>query len=256
MAIKRPFEPRSYWEERLRRRFDLTGVGHSSFGVRYNTLLYALKRRAFRQALSSTGLQFAGKDVLDVGCGTGFWASEYSKLGIRSYTGMDVTAVAVERLRERFPDPLYTFIRADIAEPDAFRHQQEAFDIVSAWDMIYHIVDDAQFARALANLVGALRPGGFLLITDAMGRRDVTVAEHVRSRSLEHYARVLGPLGISPVTMIPMYWRMNRGSRLLRPQTEAVIAPLFYSIDRIVLGLQLAVPSNMYLFVGQKGPAA
>ncbi len=45
------YSMQDYWEERLRRRFDLTGSGCIGLGPRYNACLYKARVEALERAL-------------------------------------------------------------------------------------------------------------------------------------------------------------------------------------------------------------
>jgi len=53
--------------------------------------------------------------VLQVGFGSGIWIRFWTEFGARQIVGVDLTEVAVERLRMRHPQP--TFLQADVGEP-------------------------------------------------------------------------------------------------------------------------------------------
>src|ERR1043166_8271428 len=104
---------------------------------------------------------WAGREVLDVGSGTGFYVDRWLRLGAR-VTGLDLTEIAVAELSRAFPAA--RFLRADIgASLDGVPLAPGWFDAVSAFDVLFHIVDDAQYARAFENIPSLLRPGGWFL---------------------------------------------------------------------------------------------
>jgi len=63
----------TYWEEKLRKRFDLTGVGCVVLGPAYNARLYKARQEALEKGLKVVGRTFQGARVLEAGCGTGFY---------------------------------------------------------------------------------------------------------------------------------------------------------------------------------------
>ena len=79
-------------------------------------------------------------------------------------SGADLTDVAVERLRERFRGDTFTQFDLTGTAPDdlAPRH----YDAISAMDVLYHIVGDDGYVRAIENLHSLLRPGGMLIMTE------------------------------------------------------------------------------------------
>lgn len=196
------YKPKEYWNRRLASHFTLRGVGHFGFGEAYNEWLYRRKRRVIDACLSDVPL--AGKAVLDIGCGTGFFVDWYRKRGA-IVTGIDITDVAIERLRARFDSEFFT---QDIADPDFT--PPRAFDVVNMWDVIYHVTDPDAFARALDNVAKSLAPGGRFLFTDTFGAdADVQVADHVRMRCLATYRRELSARGLEFVELRPLYRFLN-----------------------------------------------
>lgn len=182
------YSMQNYWEERLRRRFDLTGAGCIALGPRYNTCLYRARIEALEKALKTTGRTLQGTDVLEMGCGTGFYTEYCLKRQVSTYVGVDITAISVETLRKRYPN--WRFVQADISA-DEIPEIDKRFDVVLAADVLFHIVDDAAFEKAIRNMCLVLRPGGLLIISDVFPASTVQIAPHVRLRSLEMYNRTL-----------------------------------------------------------------
>ena len=86
---------------------------------------------------------------------------------------------------------------------------EERYDLVNAFDVLYHITDDTAWERALANLAEAVRPGGLLIVTDTFEeRRDL--AAHNRMRSLERHRAVLEPRGYALEPLRPTHVLLNR----------------------------------------------
>jgi 2-polyprenyl-3-methyl-5-hydroxy-6-metoxy-1,4-benzoquinol methylase len=92
---------------------------------------------------------------LDVGCGTGVLQSHCRKKYGITVTGADLNAVALEQN----PNGAENTLCYDINS----RKEQlrEAFDVVSAMDVIEHLDDEEQFVESL---LYHLKPGGLLLI--------------------------------------------------------------------------------------------
>ncbi len=62
-----------YWENRLKENFGLHGAGYIGLGRSYNSWLYKVRRRVFVSRIKSMHLDFSDKQILDIGCGTGFY---------------------------------------------------------------------------------------------------------------------------------------------------------------------------------------
>src|SRR4051794_2872791 len=126
--------------------------------------MYRALEHATQRLLHDHGLDHAAGRVLDVGSGSGIWIEFWRRLGAREIVGLDLTEVAVDALRGWYPDA--RFEQAD-AGGDALP-VDGPFDIVSAMSVLLHITDDQRFRRAFANLADSLRPGGHLLLIDAV----------------------------------------------------------------------------------------
>lgn len=177
-----------YWEKRLRQHFDLTGAGHAGLGPRYNAWLYKARLEALERGLISSGRTLKGARVLEAGCGTGFYTEYCLRQEVHTYVGVDITSISVETLRKRYPN--LRFIQADITE-EIVETVGGDYDVVLAADMLFHIVDDNAFERAIQNLCSALASDGLLIIADVFPACTTQVAPHVRLRSLSEYTRLL-----------------------------------------------------------------
>ena len=271
------FETREYWERRLRDHFSLEGVGYLRLGRRYNEWMYRVRGEVFdavTSELAASGLGPPGRTgparVLDVGSGTGFYVDRWLRRGA-DVTGVDLTDVAVEGLRGRFPSA--RFVRADIGDPlaDPLRREAGRFDAISAFDVLFHIVDDAQYARALANIAALLRPGGWFLWSDNFIHQPTVRVAHQVSRSLAEIEAALAGAGLEVVARRPMFVLMNypadTRSRLARLAWTAMLAPamlsdrlggwlgaLLYRLERRLVATKRESPSTE-LMVCRRSPA-
>jgi SAM-dependent methyltransferase len=221
------YQPREFWDRRLSEQFDLRGTGETGLSLAYNRACYALRRSVLERALREAGMDPRGRRVLDVGCGTGFFTAFYLDRGAQ-VTGLDIAPTSVERLRERHPDA--TFLLADIGETAP----TGTFEIVNAFDVLYHITDDARWERALRHLARAVAPGGVLLVTDTFADLG-DVAAHNRMRSRERYRALLAAEGVESVKLHPTHVLLNRELGVLRPLNRA--PELLLLLDRALLRL-------------------
>jgi len=198
------FDAERYWSERLEQTFSLGGVGWLGLGESFNRWMYAVRRRVFRRAIRGR-LNLRRARVLDVGSGTGFYVSLWRELGANEVTGSDLTRVAVERLRNRFPG--VRFDQVDISSSEL--GLDGPYDAISAMDVLYHIVDDSSYAQALRNLAALLAPGGRLVFTENLVHGDSQRTRHQTSRSLEEVTRLLGETGLEMELRRPVFVLMN-----------------------------------------------
>jgi len=221
------FDNRQYWESRLREHYSLAGVGYLRLGRRYNEWMYRVRGTVFDRVVASLNPGgWAGRSVLDVGSGTGFYVERWLRLGAR-VTGLDLTEVAVGELQRAFPAA--SFLQGDIGAAQAIPLAPATFDAVSAMDVLFHIVDDAAYARAFTNIATLLKPGGWFLWSDNFLRHATERVAHQASRSLAESTRLVEAAGFEVVQRVPMFVLMNypadTRSRLARWGWTALMAP-------------------------------
>ena len=137
----------------------------------------------------------------------GSTCDRWKRLGAR-VTGLDLTDIAVDELTRCFPDN--RFVRADIGGPrDQIALRASSFDAVSAFDVLFHIVDDVEYGRAFANIAQLLRPGGWFVWSDNFLRHPTERAAHQVSRSLAESTRLVEAAGLTVVDRVPMFVLMN-----------------------------------------------
>lgn len=102
----------------------------------------------------------AGADVLDVGCGPGFWVCELASRGAR-VSACDLSDVAVRLARQHVE---YRGLRADIREgnAEALPYPDASFDHVNCQGVVHHTPDPR---RCIEEFWRVLRPGGTLSIS-------------------------------------------------------------------------------------------
>ena len=201
------FDPKAYWEKRLGEEYSLHGVGYAAMGLNYNQALYRIRGRVFRRTARPLVADPASCKVLDIGAGTGFYVDAWLGLGVKEITGLDITETAVSHLREAYP--ALQFVVADIGD-ETVPLAAASFDVISAFDVLFHIVDDERYARAIENLFRLLKPGGFLIWSDNFLHNGQRAAANVQvSRSLESSSRCLRDAGFEIVRRRPMFVLMN-----------------------------------------------
>lgn len=140
---------------------------------------------------------FAGQDVLEVGCGPGEWAPHMA--GCRSYLGLDWNPAHIAAARDRVRDARFAFEVADIRDRSVLAKQ--GYDRVFAFGILHHL-DDAEVRALVQALRDLMRPGGRLVIGEPvfhegqgrlarfMKRRDS--GQHIRTQA--GYRHLLDPV--------------------------------------------------------------
>jgi malonyl-CoA O-methyltransferase len=101
-----------------------------------------------------------GRDVLEVGCGTGkntVWLAEHA----RSVLALDFSYEMLKRARERVTDDHVRFVRADVREP--WPAESASADFVVANLVLEHV---EHLPPVFAEAARVLRPGGRLFVSE------------------------------------------------------------------------------------------
>ncbi len=161
-----------YWDKLLSENTSLKGVGWPNWPESYNLILYRKYLLGFEKVIQILNQEhnFALNDkisVFEIGPGSGFYTNYFYQAGVKNYLGADISDASVKKLSAKYS--IFSFIRKDISEDDDFiAANKEAFDLICIVDVLLHITDDDKFRKAIENIGKLLKPGGFLIIGDAI----------------------------------------------------------------------------------------
>lgn len=204
---------------------------------------------------------FEGQDVLDVGCGIGFWVHQFARRGAR-VSACDLTETAVGLTRRRAE--LYGF-DADVRVGNAeeLPYGDASFDHINCQGVIHHTPDTA---RCIDEFHRVLRPGGTLSVS-VYYRSSV-----LRSRTLFRLATGLARSVMrlpgrgretmlwakSPEELVRMYDGAANplGKAFTRPEMRALLERSFDVIEELRLGfprraLRLPLPTVVHRMLGR-----
>ena len=100
----------------------------------------------------------ADLDVLDIGSGTGHWLRFWEDLSANSVTGIEISETAFKKLQRKFKGhENIRIILGDISS-DTF-HLDRKFDVINAIGVMFHVVDDKLWEKAIKNLCNYLKGG-------------------------------------------------------------------------------------------------
>ena len=201
------FNPQAYWEERLGRNIGLSGVGYIGMGESFNGWLYRVRRQVFSRVISLLHVNVQELKVIDIGSGSGFYIERWREMKVQTLVGTDLTRVSVDHLRKKFPED--QFLQIDIASPLVRPLQEDSYDIATAFDVLFHIVDDPSYQRAIQNIYTILKPGGWFIFSDNFLHGKTERGLHQVSRSLEDITGCLEKCGFKIVRRLPMFFLMN-----------------------------------------------
>lgn len=254
--MENAFDPKRYWDDRLKERYDLVGVGDISLSMNYNVWSYRVSRHRLRSVFRryAPGL---GGSVLDIGSGTGFVVDLWDGMGKR-VTGVDISATAVGRLRERFPT--HAFLEAD-AGREELPLDDASVQCVSAASVLYHVIADDDILRLLRTVRRVLHPDGCFIFSEKFIHRGRFSIAHQKCRTLQEYERLLAENGFEVVERCPNYVLFDDPvdaegrifpaiwSRLVRWSTryrwfDALIWPLLYPLELFLASVMRESPAQ------------
>ena len=140
-----------------------------SFGSNWRKYLAGLNDDNYRSALSYMSSAFgaagiSGRNLVDIGCGSGLFSMAALELGATSVTSIDVDPTAVacaELLRSRSKRPdCWDIMRGSILD-DEFTTQIPRADRVFSWGVLHHTGD---LWAALDQATDMVSPNGLLLL--------------------------------------------------------------------------------------------
>lgn len=108
----------------------------------------------------------AGKDVLDVACGTGVLIQDYLKRNVKSVTAIDISPEMVKIAEKKFAEEKVTVICADV-ETENF---DKKFDCIMVYNAFPHFPEPEHL---IATLVSHLKEGGTLTVAHGMSRAQI-----------------------------------------------------------------------------------
>lgn len=108
----------------------------------------------------------AGKDILDVACGTGVLIPDYLARNVKSVTAVDISQNMVRITESKFRQENVKVICADV-ETAKFEHK---FDCVVVYNAFPHFSEPEKLIRILTS---HLKEGGILTVAHGMSREKI-----------------------------------------------------------------------------------
>jgi 2-polyprenyl-3-methyl-5-hydroxy-6-metoxy-1,4-benzoquinol methylase len=152
------------------------------------------------------------KFVLDAGCGKGRIAAELAACGF-CIDGIDTSEAAIEASRARGGG------RYEISSLARWR-SPFLYDVVYSMDVLFHILDDVEWAASLRNLASLIRLGGKLILSDEYRDDRRQAGDYIVHRPWRAYVEILADRGFALIGFTPYGFRDNQVGFLLFTRTH------------------------------------
>lgn len=189
-----------YWDSRHRGLEALRSGGNTGYDEATNEIFYLVRLGRLVEHISLGTHPAAPLDVLDAGCGKGYFARGVARCGHR-VVGVDGSAHAVETARVLGGGPGY-----EQSTLSRWR-SPHLFDVVYCIDVLFHVTEDAEWRESLLNLASLVRLGGRLILTEWDVEERAAYGHHQLVRPTREYTEVLAPRGMSHVSFSPGGYR-------------------------------------------------
>lgn len=154
------YDAARYWDDRLSRYGEsLKGAGDEGKSDQDNIREYERDEKIFSEYIQSLGLDMQNISVLDIGCGTGFYADILNRMGVKNYTGIDITDTLFEKHEKRLPH--YEFIKKDFTT----QKHDGSYDLIIMIEVLEHIVNDDKLTFCMENVKRCLKDDGVFVIS-------------------------------------------------------------------------------------------
>lgn len=108
------------------------------------------------------GLNIQNKDILEIGCGSGYGAYLLNQLHPKSYIGVDVMTEQVELARRNYPQ--FQFLIQDAEDLSQFENKSK--DVVIIFGVLHHIPN---WRKTIDEVIRILKPNGDIFLEEPRG---------------------------------------------------------------------------------------
>jgi 2-polyprenyl-3-methyl-5-hydroxy-6-metoxy-1,4-benzoquinol methylase len=256
------FNPGAYWEDRLQKIKGLEGVGFKKLGSPFNHWAYKARKAVFLSEIKKITGDISKQNVLDIGSGTGFYVDIWKRQGAGKITGIDITQSSVSQLKVKYPE--YEFHQDDIGSETFKTDRYGKYDVISCMDVLFHIIDDKRFEKAIENIANLLTKNGIFIYSALYLRnRDVMRGESQVCRTYDYLQKVFEKNGLQLVVYRPFlyltnkpldsrnplmkaYWYLLENSLYVAPFLGHLFGPFLYPIERMLVNSRKDGPTTEF----------
>jgi SAM-dependent methyltransferase len=247
---------REYWDLRhATSRPEASGtLTHSSAA---NKWFYRAKKKRIADIMHRSQISLKGLRVLDAACGNGEFVDFFLREGAESILGLDISTVAIDLCKKRFSATSRCRFKCFDLSEELPTEMGGTFDLGCCFEAIFALTSREDFQVGLRNLCTALRPGGYLLISDHYPPTSERRHDKITYHGHDLYKNIFREKGLQE---IGMYLQTTVFNDIILPHkiqscVEIYLPWSLYALDRLLLHLRKpAIPSTnrMYYLIAQK----
>ena len=190
-----------YWDDRHRREGVLRSGGHIGLDPSANEAFYLVRTAMLLRSIGDRASRSERLLALDAGCGKGYFSGKLEDCGVQ-VDGIDTSPEAVAFCREHRAG------RYELSSISTWR-SPFLYDIVYCADVMFHILDDREWAASLRNLMSLVRLAGRLLVADEWRTDDRPVGDYIVHRAHTRYEAIATEEGLELRSFQPYAFREN-----------------------------------------------
>ena len=189
-----------YWDDRHRSLGELRSGGHVGLSEAANEIFYRVRLGKLLELIGNLNAPNEPMFVLDAGCGKGRFSRELAACGL-CVDGIDASdaAIAANRATDG--------VRFQVSTLAAWR-SPTLYDVVMSIDVLFHILDEDEWAKSVRNLASLTRLGGQLIVTDENRDDPRPAGNYIIHRPRAAYSDLLGD-GFRFIAFTPYQFREN-----------------------------------------------
>lgn len=191
-----PVEAREYWDRRHAEGKSLASGGHASWDEATNAMLYDVRKARIIAALDEVNDAYRPLRVLDAGCGKGHFSRALAGYGHR-VDGIDASPAAVALCQESGGSRESYAVSTLASWRPAY-----LYDAAICVDVLFHLMDDADWLDSVRNLASLVRLGGSLVLADHDSDEDRVWSAYQKTRARSRYNEVLAEAGFEVAAFI------------------------------------------------------
>lgn len=228
-----PEKTLDYWHKTHIQYPNLQAAGYVSLGIPFNIWMYKVREKIFLSSIPKLQIKKEAK-ILDIGSGTGFYILLWQNLGFKNITASDFVDGSLAKLKKI--NQVKTK-KIDIGKKIVL----PKYDSITAFDILFHIVDDNAYKQAYANISSALKKGGFFIFSENLLKKNKIKSPVQVSRTQEEILRLLKKYNFKIISRRPVFYLMN---------TPIVSQNIFLKIYWRILTLMLHILPFLGYFFG------